>query len=128
MSTRPRASLSRRVMSSSAWLGSSTPEGWLCAKMTPRQLHRRLEDRVARRPDARLCEAALRFRVQELAQRAKICDQAARQLDRAAPRGSGAKQQRDELGIRERVRAALEQLLPRPLPAGPVPDAHYLQF
>src|ERR1700686_1791288 len=51
-----------------------------------------------------------------------------RQLDRATPPGPGAKKQRHELGIRERVRAALEQLLPRPLRAGPVPDAHYLQF
>src|ERR1700686_5743600 len=59
------------------------------AKMPPRQLHRRLEDRVARRPDARLREAALRFRVQQLAQRAKVRDQSARQLDRATPPGAG---------------------------------------
>jgi len=34
MSTSASAALSRRVISSSAWLGSATPEGWLCTRMT----------------------------------------------------------------------------------------------
>jgi len=29
-----KADLNERVRISSAWLGSGTPEGWLCAKMT----------------------------------------------------------------------------------------------
>src|SRR5690349_5812618 len=34
MSTGASALLSERVRISSAWLGSATPEGWLCAKIT----------------------------------------------------------------------------------------------
>src|ERR1700694_3064155 len=38
MSTRPSASFTRSVMSSSAWLGSAMPTGWLCATMTAAEL------------------------------------------------------------------------------------------
>src|ERR1700687_2165913 len=48
MSTRPRASFRRRVMSSSAWLGSSTPEGWVCAEMTAAALCSSVWRRTAR--------------------------------------------------------------------------------
>src|SRR5229473_4071194 len=34
MSTSASAAFSDRVRISSAWLGSATPEGWLCAKIT----------------------------------------------------------------------------------------------
>src|SRR5205085_977624 len=98
------------------------------AKVPPRELEGRLEDGVAGRSYADLCEAALRLRVQQLAQRAELGDQHAPELDRGAPPCARAEEQRQQLRIRERVSAALEQFLAWPLGVRPVPDAHYFRF
>src|SRR5207244_9638971 len=98
------------------------------AKVPPRELEGRLEDGVAGRAYAALCEAALRLRVQQLAQRAELGDQHAPELDRGAPPCARAEEQRQQLRIRERVSAALEQFLAWPLGVRPVPDAHYFRF
>ena len=42
MSTSDNASRNRRVMSSSAWLASATPDGWLCAKISAAAVSQRL--------------------------------------------------------------------------------------
>jgi hypothetical protein len=94
----------------------------------PRQLQRRFEDGVTRRPDPRLRETARGFRIEQHAQRAELCDQRARQLDRGAAANARAEQQSKQFRVRERVCPALEQFLAWPLGTGPVADGHSRGF
>src|SRR5215470_3824459 len=95
------------------------------AEMSPGELQRRFQNGIARRSDSRLRATALGFGIQQHAQRAELRDQRARQLHRRMAAGARPEQQREQLRIRERVRAALEQFLAWPLGTRPVTDAHY---
>ena len=68
-------------------------------------LERRLERRVAGRPDAAVPAQTAGVGAEQATQRAELGEQGAREFDRVGAAGSAAKPDREQLGVGERLRA-----------------------
>ena len=90
--------------------------------MAARELERALQQRHPRRAEPGRGERAVGTRREQSAQRTEFIEQVACEVERTDAARAGAEDQREQLRVRQRRRAARQQLLARALGAGPVAD------
>ena len=84
-------------------------------EVAPGQLQSRLQFRVPRRAQTGQRQKRGQGQFKQLAQAAAACQQFTRERERVAPAAAGTEKNRQQLGIRERQRAAVEEPFPGPL-------------
>src|SRR5712692_7171161 len=93
-----------------------------------RELQRRLELRELGAAQARCFREIVGPGLEQRRDRAEAPEQLPRNVDRAFPLDAGAKQDREQLGIRERPGAERKQPLARALQQGPVGNRHGIRL
>ncbi len=94
------------------------------AREPPPHLERRGDDRALGGPDPLGAQDHAAVRGRQAGEAARLGQELLGQRQHVGPRGAGAQQQREQLGVRERLRAQAQQLLPRPFLARELRDAH----
>src|SRR6266568_2359173 len=108
--------------------GERVARGDLLLQGASRELQRRLELRELGAAQARCFREASGSGFEERRHRPEAPEQLPRNIDRAFPLDAGAKQDREQLGIREGTGAEREQPLARALLQGPIGDRHGIRL